>query len=109
MAAVSKPSQSSAQGRFAGTPNRIRRGRADYSGGDVDQLGADGCGRRIGWSANLRADPDRGAIVIANAREVNAGDFDPTDAMADLCEQYDAWLHVDSAFGLFARLAPATR
>ena len=48
MAAVSKPSQSSAQGRFAGTPNRIRRGRADYSGGELDQLGADGCGRRLG-------------------------------------------------------------
>jgi glutamate/tyrosine decarboxylase-like PLP-dependent enzyme len=49
------------------------------------------------------------AIVIANAGEVNAGDFDPIAAMADLCETHDAWLHVDGAFGLFGRLAPETR
>jgi glutamate/tyrosine decarboxylase-like PLP-dependent enzyme len=29
--------------------------------------------------------------------------------MAELCERYDAWLHVDGAFGLFARLTGATR
>jgi len=49
------------------------------------------------------------AIVIANAGEVNAGDFDPIANIADLCERYSAWLHVDGAFGLFARLTPSTR
>jgi glutamate/tyrosine decarboxylase-like PLP-dependent enzyme len=49
------------------------------------------------------------AIIIANAGEVNAGDFDPIAEMADLAGQHGAWLHVDGAFGLFARLAPATR
>ena len=49
------------------------------------------------------------AIVIANAGEVNAGDFDPIADVADLCERHDAWLHVDGAFGLFARLSPRTR
>jgi glutamate/tyrosine decarboxylase-like PLP-dependent enzyme len=49
------------------------------------------------------------AIVIANAGEVNAGDFDPIPEIAELCERYRAWLHVDGAFGLFARLAPATK
>ncbi|MGZ4330573.1 MAG: pyridoxal phosphate-dependent decarboxylase family protein [Solirubrobacteraceae bacterium] len=49
------------------------------------------------------------AIVVANAGEVNAGDFDPIADMAQLCKQHDAWLHVDAAFGLFARLAPSTR
>jgi glutamate/tyrosine decarboxylase-like PLP-dependent enzyme len=29
--------------------------------------------------------------------------------MADLAERYDAWLHVDGAFGLFARLSPRTK
>jgi glutamate/tyrosine decarboxylase-like PLP-dependent enzyme len=48
-------------------------------------------------------------IVIANAGEVNAGDFDPIADVADLCERYAAWLHVDGAFGLFARLTPGTR
>jgi glutamate/tyrosine decarboxylase-like PLP-dependent enzyme len=48
------------------------------------------------------------AILIANAGEVNAGDFDPIDAMADLATEHGAWLHVDGAFGLFARATPVT-
>ena len=48
------------------------------------------------------------AIIVANAGEVNAGDFDPIDAMAALAERYDAWLHVDGAFGLFAAVSPRT-
>jgi glutamate/tyrosine decarboxylase-like PLP-dependent enzyme len=46
------------------------------------------------------------AIVIANAGEVNAGDFDPIDALADLAERHRCWLHVDGAFGLFGRATP---
>lgn len=49
------------------------------------------------------------AVLIANAGEVNAGDFDPIDRMAELAERHRAWLHVDGAFGLFARLSPRTR
>src|SRR5438094_1693663 len=48
------------------------------------------------------------AIVIATAGEVNAGGFDPIAAMADLARRHHAWLHVDGAFGLFARVSPAT-
>jgi glutamate/tyrosine decarboxylase-like PLP-dependent enzyme len=46
------------------------------------------------------------AIVIGNAGEVNAGHFDPIADMADLAEEHGAWLHVDGAFGLFARISP---
>jgi glutamate/tyrosine decarboxylase-like PLP-dependent enzyme len=46
------------------------------------------------------------AIIVANAGEVNAGDFDPIEAMADLGEKHEAWLHVDGAFGLFAAVTP---
>ena len=46
------------------------------------------------------------ALVIGNAGDVNTGDFDPLDRMADLAEEHGAWLHVDGAFGLFARLTP---
>jgi glutamate/tyrosine decarboxylase-like PLP-dependent enzyme len=53
--------------------------------------------------ASLEGGP---AIVIANAGEVNAGDFDPIEEMAELAERHGAWLHVDGAFGLFARLSP---
>ncbi len=49
------------------------------------------------------------AIVIGSAGEVNAGDFDPLPAMADLAARHDAWFHVDGAFGLFAAVSPRTK
>jgi glutamate/tyrosine decarboxylase-like PLP-dependent enzyme len=53
------------------------------------------------------------AIVVSKAGEVKAGDVDPIGAMADLAERYGArlhvdGLHVDGAFGLFARIGPST-
>jgi glutamate/tyrosine decarboxylase-like PLP-dependent enzyme len=48
------------------------------------------------------------AIVIGNAGEVNAGQFDPIADLADLAQRYGAWLHVDGAFGLFAGASPRT-
>ena len=53
----------------------------------------------------LKGEP---AIVIATAGEVNAGGFDPIAAMVELAHRHHAWLHVDGAFGLFARVSPAT-
>ncbi len=51
---------------------------------------------------------DGPAIVIANAGEVNTGQFDDLAAVADLCEETPggAWLHVDGAFGLIAAASP---
>jgi len=48
------------------------------------------------------------AIVIAQAGSVNTGACDPLDAIADVCERYDIWLHVDGAFGAFFRLCERT-
>jgi glutamate/tyrosine decarboxylase-like PLP-dependent enzyme len=48
------------------------------------------------------------AVVIVNAGEVNAGDFDPVNEITDLARQHNTWVHVDGAFGLFARLSPRT-
>ncbi len=48
------------------------------------------------------------AVLIATAGEPNAGEFDPIDTLADLAQEYGAWLHVDGAFGSFARLSPQT-
>ncbi len=48
------------------------------------------------------------AIVVATAGEVNAGGFDPIDQLASLAYRHHAWLHVDGAFGLFARVSPVT-
>jgi glutamate/tyrosine decarboxylase-like PLP-dependent enzyme len=46
------------------------------------------------------------AIIVATAGDVNAGGFDPIADLADLAERHNAWLHVDGAFGLFARVSP---
>ena len=48
------------------------------------------------------------AIIIVNAGEVNAGEFDPVREMIDLGRQHNCWVHVDGAFGLFARMSPRT-
>jgi glutamate/tyrosine decarboxylase-like PLP-dependent enzyme len=51
---------------------------------------------------------DGPAVLIGNAGEVNAGDFDPLDELADVASRHGAWLHVDGAFGVFAALSPRT-
>jgi glutamate/tyrosine decarboxylase-like PLP-dependent enzyme len=56
--------------------------------------------------ASLRDLGGAPSIVVATAGEVNAGDFDPIEAVADLAGRHGAWLHVDGAFGLFARVSP---
>ncbi|GLW63231.1 aspartate aminotransferase family protein [Actinomadura rubrobrunea] len=48
------------------------------------------------------------AVIVANLGEVNTGDSDPIEALADLAERHGAWLHVDGAFGMFAALSPRT-
>ena len=49
-------------------------------------------------------------IVVANAGEVNTGQFDDLAGMADiLAARGDAWLHVDGAFGLFVGASPRFR
>lgn len=75
--------------------------------GNIERLARDSAGRLDADALERRLGEVEGpAIVVANAGEVNAGDFDPISRMAGLAEAHGAWLHVDGAFGLFARLAP---
>jgi glutamate/tyrosine decarboxylase-like PLP-dependent enzyme len=48
------------------------------------------------------------AVIIGNAGEVNAGDFDPIADLADIAERHGAWLHLDGSFGVFAAISPRT-
>ena len=48
------------------------------------------------------------ALVVVNAGEVNAGEFDPVNEMIDLAREHNCWVHVDGAFGLFAAVSPRT-
>jgi len=43
-------------------------------------------------------------IVIASAATVTGTDFDDLVSIAKLCKKYNAWFHVDAAFGIFERL-----
>jgi glutamate/tyrosine decarboxylase-like PLP-dependent enzyme len=76
----------------------------------VQRFELDGTGRLdlVGMEQALRALDGAPAILIGNAGDVNTGAFDPIDALADLAARYGAWLHVDGAFGLFARVSPVT-
>ena len=76
---------------------------------NVRRLARDGAGRVDLDALAAALEGDLPAIVIANAGEVNAGDFDPIAQIAELTRESRAWLHVDGAFGLFARIAPESR
>jgi glutamate/tyrosine decarboxylase-like PLP-dependent enzyme len=48
-------------------------------------------------------------IVCTQAGNVNSGAFDPLREIGDLAHEVGAWVHVDGAFGLWARAAPGRR
>lgn len=48
-------------------------------------------------------------IAIAQAGHINTGAFDPFGEMARVVKAKDAWLHVDGAFGLWARATSTHR
>ncbi|MFL6248715.1 MAG: pyridoxal phosphate-dependent decarboxylase family protein [Thermoanaerobaculia bacterium] len=48
-------------------------------------------------------------IICAQAGNVNTGAFDPLREIAEAAQEHNAWLHVDGAFGLWARTSRALR
>ena len=48
-------------------------------------------------------------IVCAQAGDVNTGNFDALEEIADVVEGTGAWLHLDGAFGLWAAASPRYR
>jgi len=73
-----------------------------FTSDDIGRIDLAAVRRRLG---ELNRAP---AVLIATAGEPNAGEFDPLADLADLAEEFGAWLHVDGAFGLFAALSPRT-
>jgi glutamate/tyrosine decarboxylase-like PLP-dependent enzyme len=48
-------------------------------------------------------------IVVAQAGHINSGSFDPFREIAAACKSKGAWLHIDGAFGLWARATETHR
>jgi glutamate/tyrosine decarboxylase-like PLP-dependent enzyme len=74
---------------------------------------------RVKADAQGRIDPDAfrqaaqavsgPVIAIAQAGHVNTGGFDPFDQLMPVAREAGAWVHVDAAFGLWARTSPSLR
>jgi glutamate/tyrosine decarboxylase-like PLP-dependent enzyme len=62
-----------------------------------------------------RIDPERlpklddRTILCLQAGEVNTGEFDQFDTLIEIARSAGAWVHVDGAFGLWARANPSTQ
>jgi glutamate/tyrosine decarboxylase-like PLP-dependent enzyme len=64
---------------------------------------------RMRIDALIEAIAEGPTIVCAQAGEVNTGSFDPLADVADACQDTNAWLHVDGAFGMWAAVSPRLR
>ena len=54
----------------------------------------------------LRALDGRPAIVLLQAGDLNTGGFDDFETLIPLARQFNAWVHVDGAFGMWAVASP---
>jgi len=72
----------------------------------VERVPADDQGRMI--AERIPALDDR-TLLVAQAGNVNSGAFDPLDAICDLAQKANAWVHVDGAFGLWAAASGSKR
>jgi len=76
-------------------------------GSKVTVVPADDQGRMDPEALAIALWHERGpAIVVAQAGQINTGAFDPFSEIARACRRHGAWLHVDGAFGLWARAVP---
>ncbi|HEY3149070.1 MAG TPA: aspartate aminotransferase family protein [Dongiaceae bacterium] len=70
----------------------------------VIQVPTDEMGRmRLGDFESAMGGAEDPTIVIAQAGQINTGAFDPIADIAAIARGRNAWVHVDGAFGLWAR------
>src|SRR5207244_634996 len=74
------------------------------------RVAADGQGRMIPAALEAALGRITGpTIVCLQAGHVNTGAFDPFTPLIDIARRREAWVHVDGAFGLWARAAGKLR
>jgi glutamate/tyrosine decarboxylase-like PLP-dependent enzyme len=55
----------------------------------------------------LAEQPDSPTIVVLQAGDLNIGAFDPFAELIPLAHRFNAWVHIDGAFGLWAHASPS--
>lgn len=74
----------------------------------VVRIRTDAAGRMNAAAFGQAIDASDGpTIAIAQAGQLNSGAFDPFPQLTEATQRKGAWLHVDGAFGLWARACPA--
>jgi glutamate/tyrosine decarboxylase-like PLP-dependent enzyme len=86
--------------------NLAALGYAGFGLDAVERVQTDHQGRII--ASRLPKLDDR-TIVLLQAGNINSGACDPFAEIIDLAEAAGAWVHIDGAFGLWARASQATR
>ncbi len=73
----------------------------------VTRIATDEVGRMQAASLSSALESCQGPlIVIAQAGQINTGAFDAFKDIKDIVQRHGGWLHVDGAFGLWARACP---
>src|SRR3954463_2760786 len=70
----------------------------------IELVPADDQGRML---PNQMPRLDEAALVVAQAGNVNSGAIDPVAEICDRARASGSWVHVDGAFGLWARVLPS--
>jgi glutamate/tyrosine decarboxylase-like PLP-dependent enzyme len=58
---------------------------------------------------HLAAQPNAPTIVVLQAGDLNIGAYDDFEALIPIAHRYNAWVHIDGAFGLWAAATPTHR
>ncbi|HLG99446.1 MAG TPA: pyridoxal-dependent decarboxylase [Bryobacteraceae bacterium] len=62
--------------------------------------------RPDGLETALRQGTECASIVVLQAGDIHTGAFDDFEALSLIAKSYEAWVHVDGAFGLWAAASP---
>ena len=81
-----------------GTDNIVRISEDDTRGLSSDSL-----------EDALKVSPGTPTIVLFQAGELNTGSFDNFEKLIHIAHQYNSWVHIDGAFGLWANANPDYR